>query len=122
MFRFRNRTYNRFRLVFLLLVLSAKICVCHGVTFQWDANSPNPDGYILYKRAEGQSYDYNDGIDVGNVTIYELSDSLLEENVRYYFVVRAYVGSDKSGDSNEVTYIATDIPTFRILNVDVSHG
>jgi hypothetical protein len=110
----------RFYITFLIVFFITN--VCHAVTFQWDANSPNPDGYILYKRAEGQSYNYNDGIDVGNVTIYELSDSLLEENVRYYFVVRAYVGSDKSGDSNEVTYIVTDIPTFNILSVDVSHG
>jgi hypothetical protein len=117
MFHFSNRTYNKFRLVFLLLVLFAKICVCHGVTFQWDANNPEPDGYVLYKRAEGQPYDYSNGIDVGNITTYVLDDSLLESNVRYYFVVRAYVGSDTSGDSNEVDYIVTDIPTPKIVKI-----
>jgi hypothetical protein len=107
--------HNRFKIAFLIVLFVIKLS--HAVTFQWDANNPEPDGYILYKRTAGQSYDYNDGIDVGNITTYVLDDSLLEPNVRYYFVVRAYVGSDTSGDSNEVDYIVTDIPTPRIVNI-----
>ena len=25
----------------------------------WDGNSPSPDGYKIFKRAEGQDYNYN---------------------------------------------------------------
>ncbi len=75
-----------------------------GVTLAWDGTEPAPDGYRLYQRAEGQTYDYSQPVWTGthtSCTVYNLAyDS------RYYFVVRAYLGAEQSGDSNEVTFVS----------------
>ena len=65
------------------------------VTLAWDANDPTPDGYHLYQREAGQSYNYSTHAWSGTVTTCSLEG--LEEGVTYYFVVRAYKGSDESG-------------------------
>ena len=75
------------------------------VTLAWDANDPAPDGYYIYQRVEGQAYDYAQPIWTTadtTATIYNLS-----YDTTYYYVVRAYVGTDASGDSNEVSFIST---------------
>ncbi len=72
------------------------------VTLAWDANDPAPDGYNIYQRSEGQTYDYNQPVWTTSnttATVYNL-----EYDTTYYYVVRAYVGSDESGDSNEVPF------------------
>lgn len=71
------------------------------VTFAWDANSSSPDGYRLFMRTEGQPYNYNSPVWTGKATTCTV-DQL--ENNAYYFVVRAYVGSNESLNSNEVEY------------------
>jgi hypothetical protein len=71
-------------------------------TLAWDANEPAPDGYRLFQRTEGQSYDYSAPVWSGTTTS-AVVDSLTD-GTDYYFVVRAYQGSDESGDSNEVSY------------------
>lgn len=73
-----------------------------GVTLAWDANDPVPDGYHIYQRTEGQAYDYSQPVwttTSTTATIYNLS-----YDTTYYYVVRAYVGTDASGDSNEVSF------------------
>jgi len=72
------------------------------VTLQWDANDPSPEGYHLYQRTSGQSYDYSSPVWSGPFTTATL-DGLLE-GTTYYYVVRAYNASDASGDSNEVQF------------------
>ncbi len=73
------------------------------VTLAWDANDPAPDGYHVFLRETGQSYDYNNPAWSGGETTCTLTD--LTDNSQYYFVVRAYVGNDESGDSNEVEHL-----------------
>lgn len=85
------------------------------VTLAWDANMPAPDGYRVYQRIDGQSYDYTlpvwppDGSQQAETTC---TIDGLTEGVTYYFVVRAYLGPDESGDSNEVQFqpAATNLP------------
>lgn len=72
------------------------------VTLAWDANDPAPDGYRLFQRTEGQSYDY--AVPVWSGTTASAVVDNLTDSTNYYFVVRAYQGSDESGDSNEVSY------------------
>ena len=85
------------------------------VTLAWDANSSSPDGYRLFMRTNDNLYDYNlpvlftpypDG-DIASgetsVTVQGLS-GIPYELVNYSFVLRAFMSTDESGDSNEVLY------------------
>jgi chitinase len=72
------------------------------VTLQWDANNPVPDGYRLFQRLAGDAYDYAAPAWTGTANTCVITD--LTPGVSYYFVLRAFQGSDVSGDSNEVQY------------------
>lgn len=72
------------------------------VTLAWDANDPAPDGYLIFKRLAGQDYNYSEPAWRGKATTCTI-DGLIPGQT-YYFVARAFQGSDMSGDSNEVSY------------------
>ena len=94
------------------------------VTLAWDPNDPVPDGYRVFLRAEGAAYDYSspalpqsgDNPQASTCTIGNLADA-----TTYYFVVRAYVGNDQSGDSNEISY-RYDPPAPTSYTLAVSAG
>lgn len=85
------------------------------VSLAWDPNDPAPDGYRIYQRADGQSYDYNQPCWTGpgtTGTVYNL-----EWDTTYYFVVRAYAGSLESADSQEVSFVsATPDETTHVVS------
>lgn len=90
-------------LTLLMLFFIPALSQAAQATLTWDPNDPPPDGYCIYQRTEGQAYDYsqpcwtgygNTGTVVG-----------LEENTSYYFVVRAFVATQDSANSNEVKFI-----------------
>ena len=87
---------------YYLLVTLPLIVSAAQVTLQWDSNDPEPDGYRLYQRQSGQAYNYATANWTGTDAACTVSD--LQDGVTYYFVVRAFVGTDESGDSNEVSY------------------
>ncbi len=91
---------------YLLIVLPLAASAAQ-VTLQWDANDPTPVGYRLYQREAGQSYDYSSLAWSGEGTTATLND--LAEGTTYYYVVRAYDGTNESGDSNEVEYASSVI-------------
>lgn len=95
------KCYAFFLFLTLLLLPIALYAECQ-VGLAWDADSPTPDGYRLYQRESGESYTSQNTTDVGAST--QCTVSGLSENTTYYFVVRAYVGSVESGNSNEATY------------------
>lgn len=74
------------------------------VTLQWDSNDPAPDGYRVYGREEGQDYDYDAFWWQGDDTFDRCTIDGLDENKTYFFVVRAFIADDESGDSNEASY------------------
>ena len=80
---------------------SAGYCTVN-VTLMWDANSPAPEGYRVFGREEGQTYNYSSSLYEGTETTCTLNG--LVEGTTYYFVVRAYSGSLESADSEEVSY------------------
>ncbi len=88
--------------VLFCLSLFATDALAAQVTLAWDANDPTPDGYRLYQRLSGESFDYDQPVWTGSATTAPIDG--LTEGTTYYFVVRAYVGADESGDSNEVEY------------------
>jgi List-Bact-rpt repeat protein len=89
------------------------------VTIAWDANDPAPDGYCIYQRAEGQSYDYSQPCWTGpgtSGTVYNL-----DWDTTYYFVVRAYAETQESADSEEVSFFA-ESPAPTTYTISVSAG
>lgn len=87
----------------------AAICEAGEVTLQWDANSENVDGYRLFWRIEGTTYDYERSVlpDNFQATTYTIKN--LIPSATYYFVARAYRGENESGDSNEVTFVVPPV-------------
>ena len=96
-------------LAITLLFLTTTLAHAAQVTLAWDPNNPTPDGYQVFQRTAGQTYNYaspvwpqsGDNPQATTCTIDNLS-----AGTTYYFVVRAYSGSDQSGDSNEVQFDA----------------
>ena len=89
------------------------------VTLAWDANDPAPDGYRIYQRTEGQSYDYSQPSWTGSGitgTVYNL-----DWDTTYSFVVRAYAGEHESADSAEVSYFSQS-PETKTYSIAVSAG
>ncbi len=88
----------------------------------WDPNDPSPDGYRIYQREEGQSYDYSRPSWTGSGTSGTAYN--LKRGATYYFVVRAFVGAVESVDSEEVSFVAPLLePTFYTISTAAcEHG
>jgi hypothetical protein len=113
--------------------LAATASAAGQITLAWDANEPAPDGYRLFQRTEGQSYNYGspiviDGVtdangnipaDVQQVTISDvgIADGTLET---VYWVIRAFVAEDESGDSNEVSHVFDFAPPAAVANLQAT--
>jgi hypothetical protein len=96
------------------------------VTLAWDPNVSTPDGYKVFQRLDGQSYDYASPVcpkpgedpTQTDCTIYDLADETL-----YHFVVKAYVGGSVSGDSNEVAHMTGPAaPTIYSITTEYGSG
>ncbi len=75
-----------------------------GATISWDPNLPKPDGYHIYQRKKGESFNYETPCWTGPGTTGRVYN--LEYDTVYYFVVRAYNGALESVDSKEVSFVA----------------
>jgi hypothetical protein len=92
-------------LAFILFSLpTGAYCDCR-VTLQWDPNNPSPEGYRIYGREAGGSYNFDEPWWEGDQSFTQGTIDQLDENTTYYFVVRAFDAADnQSGDSNEVVF------------------
>jgi len=82
------------------------------VTLAWDASS-GADGYRLFYRQDGQSYDYSSPDWEGastNCTIDLASDA------NYYLVVRSYNAYGESGNSNEASITIGSPPALALFD------
>ena len=80
------------------------------VTLAWDPNDPAPKGFRIFQRTESQAYDYAQPVWQGtntSCTVYNLAYDTM-----YYFVTKAYVGTDESADSNEISFLALSSTTI----------
>jgi hypothetical protein len=106
--------------VTIILLVSVSSAIGAQVTLAWDANDPAPQGYRVFQRTAATAYDYNnpawptDGSDhvQPTCTITNLTDG-----ETYYFVVRAYVGNDLSGNSNEISYTVPGGVTLSSISI-----
>ena len=98
----RITAFSYSTLIFIAMLSIPVLTQAVQVTLTWDPNDPAPDGYCIYLRTEGQAYDYNQPCWTGYDTVGTVYG--LEENVAYYFVVRAFEGVQESADSIEVIF------------------
>ncbi len=73
----------------------------NALTLTWDANIPEPEGYRIFMRTDNTSYDYTQPVWTGTDTTGTVSS--LAYDTTYYFVVRAYDGTQESVNSEEVS-------------------
>jgi len=108
----------------LLMILMPINALAAQVTLAWDANQPAPEGYRVFQRQQGAAYDYANPVwptDGSHHTETTCTIANLTEGGTYFFVVRAYVGNDQSGDSNEVSFQASTPPPST-YNISASSG
>lgn len=91
-----------------------------SVSLAWDPNNPTPEGYNLYQRIEGQPYDYTKPVNKEPITGTSYTVTDLEPG-HYFFVVRAFVGHNESGDSNEIVYVVPDPEPNPRLSLNLLH-
>lgn len=89
---------------YYLLVAFPLVVSAAQVTLQWDGVTPSPDGYNLYQRMSGNSFNYSNPVNTSAISGTTYTVSGLTEGSTYYFVVRAFVGATESGDSNEAAH------------------
>ena len=93
-------------LFFAFVLVLPSMASALQVTLEWDANEESDlAGYRVFLCPEAENFDYSNPAWEGIETTCTFFD--LYENVRYYFVVRAYnTSGEESGNSNEVTCIS----------------
>ncbi len=91
---------------YLLIAFPLVVSAAAQVTLEWNENDTTPDGYNLYQRADGHTYDYSNPVNQTPITATTYTVGDLETENTYYFVVRAFLGDQESGNSNEVEYVA----------------
>ena len=102
--RYIKSHISRFSFAILLFIVCISILLCSSValaadvTLAWNASS-GADGYRLFSREQGQSYNYSSPDWEGTGTTGTVTG--LAQGTTYYFVVRAYNAHGESGDSNE---------------------
>lgn len=110
--RYGSAFYGPTKIIALILLLLNGIpLTVHAdcdVTFRWDANKSTPEGYQLYGREEGQYYYDDNPWWQGDSTFTQCTIDGLRENKIYFFIVKAFIGDNMSGDSNEVRYACGD--------------
>lgn len=105
------------------------------LTFAWDYETPVPDGieFMLFMRGDGEAYDYANPV---LVAAYDAAAGLTASDtftitgtsgaaVTKYFVLRARVGVEESGDSNEVSKvfsIPVSAPFTLTVTVKITSG
>jgi len=107
---FLARCFICFFPLILILLLSAQDLFSAEVTLAWNSNSdPNLDGYKIFYRQEGDTYNYDHPAWAGNHTETTCTIYGLDDNTTYYFVARAVdVEGNESADSDEVCYEPTE--------------
>ncbi|MEJ2155550.1 MAG: hypothetical protein P8X96_09460, partial [Desulfobacteraceae bacterium] len=97
------------------------------VTLAWDANNPTPDGYRIFQRLDGDSYDFSSPVwpQAGDdATQTKCTIAGLADNTTYHYVVRAYAGGVESGNSNEATFQSGPpvVSTFTLTATSGANG
>jgi len=85
--------------VFSIFIFFSSNTHAAQVTLAWDSSN-GADGYRLFYRQDGQSYNYSSPAWEGAGTICTID---LDSEATYYLAIRAYNAYGESGDSNEAS-------------------
>ena len=101
----------------ILAMLGHLAVLAYGssVRISWDPNDPAPEGYRVFQRGAGQSYDYSAPAWQGPESPATIDAPPF--GVAHYYVVRAYDGDLESEDSEEVFYTMTPVPAPAIIHI-----
>lgn len=99
-------------LVFAVMI-SFGMSYADTIDLEWDANTPVPDGYRIFQRINDGVYGIAivpNGLSNSNIpatttriTVGNLN-GVAYQVTNFHFVARAFIGSNESGNSNEVVY------------------
>ena len=102
-----------FTVFFSILFYASMAFGAVDVSLAWDASS-GADGYRLFYREDGHSYNYDSPDWEGTATTCTVLG--LDESKTYHFVVRAFNEYVESGDSNEATWTPVEVNNPPVLN------
>jgi hypothetical protein len=105
-------------LSFGFALLSPQLASAVDITLSWNANGEaDLDGYRIFYREDGGSYDYNNPDWEGIDTTCTISN--LDDNTEYHFVARAFdTSGNESADSDEITYDPENVPPIADAGLD----
>ncbi len=99
---FPSRCFNLLFKLLLFFFFITPWAQAEDITLAWDASDSQAVTYCVYQRTSDSSYDYNTCAYEGTETTCNIKN--LAPDTQYFFVVRACLGDDQSGDSNEVSH------------------
>lgn len=102
MIRQQKFVQSVFFIIFVICTTVTAPAFGADVTLRWDPNDPVPEGYRVFAREDGQSYNYDHPLWENSQTTCTLTG--LVDGVSYHFVVRAFDGQLESADSAEVAF------------------
>lgn len=92
-------------IVAILITILMPVSV-HAVDFEWDANTDNPIGYVLYFNEKGElDTPFNTTPIIHPSTTQSVMDEVLIPGVTYEFWVKAYNARGESTKSNVVDFM-----------------
>jgi hypothetical protein len=100
--------------VFALVLIVAPLAMAETVQYAWDHNDPLPEGYRVFIRYAGETYDYTapDWEGAENIS----GEIEVDMGKRFFAVARAFDGEFESADSNEIEYaIIEPVEGMKIL-------
>lgn len=106
-----NSSFARWAIFVTILSYAAPcIALAAQVSLAWQPNESSANGYRVYQRLAGESYNYNSPVwtyegDANNQNSCTIDG--LEDDRTYYFVIRACKSDIESSDSNEVEFNAS---------------
>jgi hypothetical protein len=116
---------SKSRLVSLAMVCAVTLCVtslaqAQSATLAWDASAePQVQGYQVWYGT--QSGIYSNHVDLGKVTTTQVTG--LVAGLTYYFVVKAFDGSNYSAPSNEVFFTVSGTPPpIQVTGITPNNG
>ena len=89
-----------------IALISGLLMSAYAEILVWDPSTGTVDGYRIHYGTSQNNFD--NSVDVGNVTEYSLDSLSLAENVTYYYVVTAFNEAGDSDRSNVVSFTPGD--------------
>jgi K319L-like, PKD domain/Fibronectin type III domain len=106
-FRLNRRLYKSLSVILLLMAVPVW-AYASSVSLKWTSGNSNADGYRVFLRKAGATYNYSSPTWQGTTTQCTLQN--LSSGQTYYAVVRSFAGSTQSANSNEVKFTASTAP------------